>query len=388
MTTTTSSSLHSLDSKNANDHHYYPHGRFRRRESGDRSAALCLALKELCDQESGPSNDQTSQQESPEPRQGSKSSSLSPTSPSVADVSGSPRSSSPPSSPASTTSLVSSPAASPRVPEASASDSPISVPFSPTSPPTSAAVNSHTASKLNIGRRKKQTQVKKNPYVCSGCGATDSSQWRNGPDGTKICNPCGMKFWRLKRKLKKHQQEEVQRQSRSAAANLPPSVGLHHHHHPQLSISAATAAVGLQQLQTLPIRPLSLSPFTIVPIPFPAAMPPTSTSAAQYFQPQTQWLVPSSQEYHQLPTASVQLRDANLDDETAAGLMMQRLRTASFSSLSHRSDSTAAQRSPFSSFSSLSSTPSSSFTWGSKIEEADGPTADERRRSSIYDILN
>jgi hypothetical protein len=45
--------------------------------------------------------------------------------------------------------------------------------------------------------RKQRAQPR---HHCCECGQTDTTQWRNSPTGKKICNPCGMRLWRSRKR--------------------------------------------------------------------------------------------------------------------------------------------------------------------------------------------
>lgn len=45
--------------------------------------------------------------------------------------------------------------------------------------------------------RKQRAQPR---YHCCECGAASTTQWRNSPSGKKICNPCGMRLWRSRKR--------------------------------------------------------------------------------------------------------------------------------------------------------------------------------------------
>ncbi|KAI8146082.1 hypothetical protein BJV82DRAFT_600382 [Fennellomyces sp. T-0311] len=43
--------------------------------------------------------------------------------------------------------------------------------------------------------KKKRVEVEKQQRVCTGCGTTDSPEWRKGPMGSKtLCNACGLRW--------------------------------------------------------------------------------------------------------------------------------------------------------------------------------------------------
>lgn len=57
--------------------------------------------------------------------------------------------------------------------------------------------------------RKQRAQPR---YHCCECGAASTTQWRNSPSGKKICNPCGMRLWRSRKRKEGAAGEEEQLQ--------------------------------------------------------------------------------------------------------------------------------------------------------------------------------
>ncbi|ELR15815.1 GATA zinc finger domain containing protein [Acanthamoeba castellanii str. Neff] len=313
-------------------------------------------------------------------------------------------SSSRPSSPVAD--ICSSPS-SPASPSTSSSTSPSLSSTSPTaSPARSAAAASSAAAKRNIASKNSSSansdcknnkkQLRRKAYVCSGCGATESSQWRNGPDGTKrpdlsnnnnnrICNPCGMKFWRLKRKMMKRQSEEMEATASHNHAKASGGVVQLHQLRPQQeSQSTAAAAMGLQHLHHLGA----------------AAAAAGQLSTTSSYAPHQQLFRPYHHGYPASFISNQSLHNQNDEEVMAAGMMMQHLRTASFSSITSRSSrpsstsfSSIMSSSPLSSLSSSSPSLSTSFSSimsspSSSPSPSPTPDSAERKRSSIYDLLN
>ncbi|KAI8869349.1 GATA-domain-containing protein [Ramicandelaber brevisporus] len=71
-------------------------------------------------------------------------------------------------------------------------------------------------------RKRTRKSVAAVPTTCRKCGATDTPEWRRGPEGSRtLCNACGLQYAKMTKKLKLNEGRMLQETNTGVVSMKP-----------------------------------------------------------------------------------------------------------------------------------------------------------------------